>query len=90
MSTGIYINGMFVYVPLLIDAKLNIGFEVPGLNLVINKLKRNKIKFLDHAFYDDTNHDFLQVDMLLGVDVIQYMTSGGYQGILGGGGLALY
>ena len=84
MSTGIYVNGMFVHVPLLIDAKLDIGFEVPGLNLVINKLKRHNIKFLDHSFYSDANHDFLQVDMLLGVDVIQYMTSGGYQEILGG------
>ena len=84
MSTGVEINGMFVFVPLLVDKSLNISFEVPGLNMTINKLKRNNIGLLDQSFYEEKNHDKMEVDMLLGIDIVQYMLSGTYLKVLGG------
>ena len=84
MSTGIEINNMYIFVPLLVDRTLNIQFEVPGLNQTVTKLKRSGFALLDETFCDDKNHDELQVDVLLGVDVVQNMVSGSYQKILGG------
>ena len=79
MSTGIEIDNKYIFVPLLVDRTLNIQFEVPGLNQTVNKLKRNGYAPLDQTFCDDKNNDKLEIDVLLGVDVIQYMVSGSYQ-----------
>ena len=84
MSTGIEIDDKYIFAPLLVDRTLNIQFEVPGLNQTVNKLKWNGYAPLHQTFCDDRNHDKLEIDVLLGVDVIQYMVSGSYQKILGG------
>ena len=83
MSTGIEINNMYIFVPLLVDKALDIKFEVRGLNQTVNKLKNGGYALLDQSFCDDKNHDEILIDVLLGVDV-QYMVTGSYKKILGG------
>ena len=84
MATGMNINNKYTFVPLLVDKTLNIQYEVPGLDLTVNKLKNNGYGMLDLSFCDEKNHDLVQVDMLLGVDVIQDMIGASYQKIMGG------
>ena len=43
MSTGIRINNRFIFILLLVDSTLNITFEVPGMNEIINKFRQNNI-----------------------------------------------
>ncbi|XP_050687354.1 uncharacterized protein LOC126980939 [Eriocheir sinensis] len=51
MSTGIKLEKRLVFVPLLVDRTLNITFEVPGMNEVINIFKNKNIGLLDETFY---------------------------------------
>lgn len=44
------------------------------MNAVIKKIKQNK-KLLDEQFYEAENHETIQVDMLLGRDILQSMSS---------------
>ena len=84
MSSGIMINKQLIFVPLLVDKTLNISFEVPGLSLVVDKFKKQNIGLLDQAFCENRNHDKLEIDMLLGIDAVQYLLSGTYDKLLGG------
>ena len=43
MSTGIRINNRLIFIPLLVDSTLNITFEVPRMNEIINKFRQNNI-----------------------------------------------
>ena len=73
MSTGIKIGQKLVHVPLLIDSTFKVTYEVPGLSAVINKFKQHNVKLLDDTFNDNSNFDVVEVDLLLGVDVLQHM-----------------
>ncbi|XP_068228118.1 uncharacterized protein [Palaemon carinicauda] len=70
MSTGININNNLLFIPLLVDKSLNINFEVPGMNQIINKFKENNIALLDETFCDYRNHERMKVDILMGIDII--------------------
>ena len=73
MSTGIRINNRLVFIPLLVDSNWNLTFEVPGMNHIIDNFKQNNIGLLDEAFLKDRNHEIINVDMLIGIDIIQFM-----------------
>ena len=90
MSTGIKLHDRIAFVPLLVDKTLDIKFYVPGMNAVINKFKLNNMKLLDDYFYEPVNHEHIQVDMLLGIDVLQNMTSVSWQEKLGGSCLVMH
>ena len=70
ISTGIRINNRLIFIPLLVDSTLNITFEVPGMNEIINKFRQNNIASLDEAFNEDKNHEIVAVDMLIGIDIV--------------------
>ncbi len=73
MAIQIIIGHKKVFVPLLIDNTFQLNYDVPGLSAVINSFKQNKIPLLDEVFYRDSNTDVIEVDMLLGIDVLQHM-----------------
>ena len=73
MSTGIRINNRLVFIPLLVDSNWNLTFEVPGMNHIINNFEHNNIGLLDESFLKDRNHEIINVDMLIGIDIIQFM-----------------
>ena len=54
------------------------------MNEVINKFKRNNLPLLDEAFLTDDNHENINIDMLVGIDIVQYMVPGTYVKELGG------
>ncbi|XP_068229592.1 uncharacterized protein [Palaemon carinicauda] len=64
MSTGININNNLIFIPLLVDKSLNINFEMPGMNQIINEFKENNIALLDETFCDHRNHGSMKVNML--------------------------
>lgn len=41
----------------------------------MNNFKLNDIGFLVETFYEKGNHETITVDMLLGTDIFQYMSS---------------
>lgn len=90
MATGIKLEDRFTFVPLLVDKTLDINFYVPGMNAVICKFKENNIKLLDEHFYEAKNHETIQVDMLLGIDILQSMSSVSWQEKLGGKCLVMH
>ena len=55
-------------VPMLVDEGFNLSFEVPSLSAAINNLRLNH-KLADSSF--DSLSDLVQLDGILGVDVIQ-------------------
>ena len=75
MDTGIKLQDRFAFVPLLVDKTSDIKFYVPGMNAVISNFKQNNMRLLDEHFYEPINHEHIQVDMLLGIDILQNMTS---------------
>ena len=84
MSSGIYVNNRLVFVPLLVDRTLNINLEIPGMNQIIRKFKNNNLPLLDEAFLTDSNYENINIDMLVGIDIIQFMVPGTYVKQLGG------
>ena len=76
MSSGIKINNRLVFVPLLVDKTLNISYEIPGMNQIIRKFKQNNIPLLDEAFLTDSDYENINIDMLMGIDIIQFMVPG--------------
>ena len=90
MSTGIKLHDGLVFVPLLVDKNMDVRFEVPGMNAVIEKFKRNNIKLLDNHFYEEGNHEIFVLDMLLGIDVISCFSSAYLDKRLGGNCLVMH
>ena len=84
MSTGISIYNRLIFIPLLVDSTLNVTFEVPGMNEIINKFRQNNIVLLDETFDEDKDHEIVAVDMLIGIDIMQYMSSVTWNKVLGG------
>ena len=66
------------------DSALSITFEVPGMNEIINKFRQNNIALLDETFNEDKDHDIVAVDMLIGIDIMLYMSSVTWNKVLGG------
>ena len=89
MSTGIRINNRLIFIPLLVDSTLNITFEVPGMNEIINKFRQNNIALLDETFNEDKDHEIVAVDMLIGTDIMLYMSSVTWNKVLGGACLVI-
>ena len=89
MSTGVRINNRLVFIPLLVDSTLNITLEFPGMNEIINKFKQNNIELLDEAFNEDRDHETVAVDMLMGIDIMQFMSSVSWKRVLGGSCLSI-
>ena len=89
MSTGIKVGNRLVFVPLLVDHEMNI-YEVPGMNQIIDKLKSENKSLADETFYEGRDHELIEVDMLIGMDIIQYFSlsiqkyGGGFCFILNG------
>ena len=50
MSTGIKVGNRIVFVPLLVDDKMNISYEVPDMNQIIEKLKLENIRLANEVF----------------------------------------
>ena len=63
---------------------MNVTFEVPGMNEIINKFRQNNIALLDETFNEDKDHEIVAVDMLIGIDITQYMSSVTWNKVLGG------
>ena len=85
MSSGIKINNRLVFVPLLVDSTLNISYEIPGMNQIIKRFKQHNIPLLDEAFLTDSDYEKIHIDMLVGIDIIQFMVPGTYlDKVLGG------
>ena len=84
MSTGIRMNNRLIFIPLLVDSTLNVTFKVPGMNEIINKFRQNNIALLDETFNEEKDHEIVAVDMLIGIDIMQYMSSVIWNKALGG------
>ena len=91
MSTGIRVNDRLVFVPLLVDDKMKISYDVPGMNIIVNKLKSQNVKLADESYYqDNNNHESIEIEMLVGMDIIQYFSlevrkvCGGFSFIING------
>ena len=50
ISTSINVGNRLVSVPLMVDDKMNISYEVPGMNQIIEKLKLESIRLVDEVF----------------------------------------
>ena len=74
MSTGIKLKDRLVFVPLLVDENMNMNYKIPGMNTVINKLKSQKVSLIDSSFYLNKDHENIELDMLVGIDIIQYFS----------------
>lgn len=84
MPTGIDLTNHFIFAPLLVDTTLEMKFEVIGMNAVIAKFKQQNISLLNEKFYEDINHETIKVDMLLGIDILQSISSVSWDKTLGG------
>ena len=89
MSNGIRINNELIFIPLLVDNTLNITFKVPGKNEIINKFRQNNIELLDETFNEDRDHETVAMDMLIGIDIMQFMFSVTWNKVLGGSCLVI-
>ena len=74
MSTGIKLKDRLVFVPLLVDENMNINYKIPGKNTVINKLKSQNVNLVDSSFYLNNDHENIELDMLVSIDIIQYFS----------------
>ena len=74
MSTGINLKDRLVFVPLLVDENMNINYKIPGMNTVINKLKSQNVSLVDSSFYLNKDHENIESDMLVGINIIQYFS----------------
>ena len=74
MSTGIKVGNRLVFMPLLVDDKMNISYEMPVMNQIIEKLKLEIKKLADEIFYESRDHESIAVDMLIDMDIIQYFS----------------
>ena len=74
MSTGIRLKDRIVFVPLLGDENMNINYKIPGMNTVINKLISQNVSLVDSSFYLNKDHGNIALDMLVGIDIIQYFS----------------
>ena len=88
MSTGIKLKDRLVFVPLLVDENMNINDKIPGMNTVINKLKSQNVSLVDSSFYLNKDHENIELNMLVGIDIIQYFSfsinkiGGGFNSII--------
>lgn len=83
ITTRIRIDGSLVFVLLLVDRTLNTTFEVLGMNGVIDNFKQINVLFLDEVFDEERDHGILAVNMLLGTDVLEFMSSTTFEKIPG-------
>ena len=74
MSTGVKIGNKLFFIPLLVDEHMDIRYELPGMNLVVDKLKAQKVPFADESFYENRNHENVEIEMLIGIDIIQHFS----------------
>ena len=84
MSTGIRLDNKLVFIPLLVDNTWNIAFEVPGMNDIVSNFRKRNFAFLDETLYEDRDHEVIAVDMLIGIDIIQFLPSLTWDKVLGG------
>ena len=84
MSTGIDVGGRLVFIPLLVDDNVDVIFEVPGMNEVVAKFKQQEIRFADKTFNEERNEELFRVDMLLGIDILQFFPEVRFTKIYGG------
>lgn len=75
MSTGIKLEDCLICDRLLVNKDQDINFEVPGMNVVVAKFKQNGMRLLDEHFFEKRNHKIIKVDLFLGIDVFQYISS---------------
>lgn len=69
MSTGVKLKNRMFFVPLLVDESMNINYTMHGMKDVINKLKLQGVNLLDESFYLNKEHDTIEIDMLMGIDI---------------------
>ncbi len=68
-------NKRIIPVPILIDENLDIEIEIPGMNYVVNAFEKSKFRLLDSFYNSKVNNEKVKIDMLVGVDIIQYLPS---------------
>ena len=52
---------------------MDITYEVPGMNQVMDKFRNNNIDLADEAFYNESwDHENIRIDMLMEIDILQY------------------
>ena len=74
MSTGLKIGSKMLFIPLLVDDQMSIKFEIPGMNAVIKNLKAANIKLADDYFYTNGDYEQFEIEMLIGIDIIQHFS----------------
>lgn len=84
MSKGIKQDKRLVFVPLLVDRTLNKTVQVSRMNGVISNFKLNSSGLLNETFYEKRNHETITVNMPLGINISQYMSSVTWEEVLGG------
>ena len=61
--------------PFLVDENLKLEYNVNNMNAVIKNLKNQNVKLADSYFYSKNDYDKFDLEMLLGIDILQYFPS---------------
>ena len=59
--------------PMLIDDQLDLKFKVAGMNELVSNFKGQNIELADEFFNYPRNHDLFRINVLLGIDAIQWL-----------------
>ena len=70
---GFEIEGNIINMPVLVDKNLQLRYEIPGMNDAVKNLK-GKFKLADESYYSDRDHTKFDLDLLLGIDLWQFVT----------------
>jgi len=68
-------GGNNLTMPFLVDKNLKLDYKINNLNIAVNNLKREGIKLADSYFYSKNDHDQFNIELLLGIDILQYFPS---------------
>ena len=60
--------------PVLVDENLELSYEVPGMNDAVENLKK-RFELADESYYSEGDHSCFDLDLLLGIDLWQFVSS---------------
>ena len=59
----------------MVDNNLKLQYNINNLTSAIKNLKSKHITHADSYFYSKNNHDRFELEMLIGIDILQYFLS---------------
>ena len=71
---GFEIEGKIINMPDLVDKNLELSYEVPGMNDAVENLKK-RFELAAESYYSEGNHSCFDLDLLLGIDLWQFVSS---------------